>query len=239
MLNTRNRLINAAIIFSFLELALGIMVQTTSGMLNTTVSFAAIVLACAFAALMFTRTRDYVLTQLALVCTVFADLFLVVMSNPQRELAMLFFSVTQICYFLRIYFNQSERIHRKIHLILRICIIVVALTLTVIILKEKTDFLSLISLFYYANLVMNVVFAFTQIKKNIIFPIGLFLFAMCDMFIGFGVLGELYFILEKGTLLYWLANPGFNLAWVFYVPSQACLSLSLLKPKCLYLQKAC
>ena len=35
----------------------------------------------------------------------------------------------------------------------------------IIVLKEKTDFLSVISVFYFANLAINIVFAFVQKQK--------------------------------------------------------------------------
>jgi hypothetical protein len=56
------------------------------------------------------------------------------------------------------------------------------------------------------------------------------LFICCDVCIGLSLI-EGYLPLSKGSLLYHLAHPGFNLAWVFYVPSQALLALSLLPGK--------
>ena len=44
---------------------------------------------------------------------------------------------------------------------------------------------------------------------------------------GFSVLGE-YVSLSPDALLYRLVNPGFNLIWAFYLPSQVLLALSLL-----------
>lgn len=229
--DAKKKLLSIAIAFSIVELILGILVQTVGGAWNTVVSFAVVVLACAFAPLMLTRTNDYLFTQIALVCTVFADLFLVVITPQYRGLAMLFFSGTQICYFLRIFLGQENKKEKLVHLILRASLVVVALTATVAVLKENTDFVSLISLFYYANLIMNVIYAFVQRKKSLIFAIGLLLFALCDLFIGFSVLDDSYLKLTEGTILYWFAHPGFNLAWIFYVPSQALLPLSLLKIK--------
>lgn len=231
MINNKKRLLSLVAVFSAIELILAILVQITDGTLNKTVSFLVVILACAFVALFYAKTKEYYLTQIALVGTVFADFFLVVLDNGTRELAMVFFSITQICYFLRLYFGHTSKRERQIHLILRGIAIVTAMIATIIVLKEKTDFLSLISLFYYANLIINVVYAFVQVKKSLIFALGLVLFALCDLFIGFGVLGSSYLTLEQGTLWYWLAHPGFNLAWLFYVPSQALLALSLLKTK--------
>ena len=107
----------------------------------------------------------------------------------------------------------------------------IAIVITIIVLKEKTDALSLISLFYYANLIMNIVFAFMQTKKSTIFAIGLLLFAMCDFFIGLSVMADSYLQLSAENLLYKLNDLDFNFAWLFYVPSQACIALSLLKEK--------
>ena len=230
MKNTKRRLISVCSVFLGIELALGILVQTTSGTLNTVVSFGAIVLACLFAIVLYTRTKEYALTQIALACTVIADLFLVVLVS-HRELAMLSFSCTQICYFLRIYLEHKSQKERIIHLSVRGALVAIALILTAVVLKEKTDFLSLISLFYYANLLMNVIYSYMKFKRSMLFAIGLTLFALCDLFIGFGVLDELYMSAEKGTLIYWLSNPGFNIAWVFYGPSQAFLSCSRAKGK--------
>jgi hypothetical protein len=157
--------------------------------------------------------------------TVCADIFLVVL-NPRIQLpAMFFFSITQICYFLRIYFNEDLKT-RRLHIIIRLIVIVIALSTTALVLKDKTDFLSLISLFYYANLIMNIVFSFICQKKSILFSLGLILFACCDLLVGFNIMSGAYIDLNPGTFFYFLAHPGFNLAWIFYVPSQVLIAVS-------------
>jgi len=138
---------------------------------------------------------------------------------------MFFFSITQICYFFIIYFNQNNLKEKKIHIVIRSIVIIIALLLTFIVLKENTNLLSLISLFYYANLIMNIVFSFRMDNKSLIFSIGLILFACCDLLIGLDIMDSSFIQLKEGTILYFLANPGFNLAWMFYVPSQMLLGL--------------
>ncbi len=214
-------------IFITLELVLTVLVQLLSGRANTVVSFFAIVLACLFPILFINNSKDYKLTQIGLISTVFADLFLVVL-EPMRQLpAMFFFSITQICYLLRIYFNQENK---KIeHLIIRSIVIVISIIITILVLKDKTDFLSIISIFYYANLIMNIVYSFLTSQKSILLSIGLILFACCDLLIGISVLDSSYLNIPEGTLFYFLCHPGFNLAWLFYVPSQTLISLSVIK----------
>lgn len=216
-------------IFVIIEITFSILIQITSGDINTILSFSTIVLACIFPLLFMNRNRNYIYTQIGLVCTVCADLFLVVIEPMYQIPAMCFFSITQICYFLRIYFNQSSNKQKLIHLLIRIIMIVLVLIITVIVLKDKTDFLSIISMFYYTNLIMNIIFASIQYKKSLLFPIGLLLFACCDLLIGLDVLDSLYLEIKEGTFLSFLCNPGFNLAWVFYVPSQMFIALSMLE----------
>ena len=175
------------------------------------------------------RNRNYIYTQIGLVCTVCADLFLVVIEPMYQIPAMCFFSITQICYFLRIYFSQSSNKQKLIHLLIRIIMIVLVLSITTIVLKDKTDFLSIISMFYYTNLIMNIIFASIQYKKSLLFSIGLLLFACCDLLIGLDVLDSSYLEIKEGTFLSFLCNPGFNLAWVFYVPSQMFIALSMVE----------
>lgn len=227
MLKTQKRLISSIAVFSAIELTLGILVQTTSSTFNTVVSFLSVVIACAFVALAFSKTTTYLFTQIALVCTVFADLFLVVLTPINREAGMVFFALAQICYFLRIYFEQDSKKLKNAHIIARLSAIIVALSATVIVLKDKTDFLSLISLFYYANLITSIVFAFINGKKSLVFAIGLVLFAMCDALIGLSTMADLYISVAEGTLLYSIIHPSFDLAWVFYVPSQALIAISV------------
>lgn len=216
-------------IFVIIEITFSILIQITSGDINTILSFSTIVLACIFPLLFMNRNRNYIYTQIGLVCTVCADLFLVVIEPMYQIPAMCFFSITQICYFLRIYFNQFSNKQKLIHLLIRIIMIVLVLSITTIVLKDKTDFLSIISMFYYTNLIMNIIFASIQYKKSLLFPIGLLLFACCDLLIGLDVLDSLYLEIKEGTFLSFLCNPGFNLAWVFYVPSQMFIALSMVE----------
>ena len=228
-------------LFVISEVILGILVQTTSGTLNTTSSFLVVIIAFMFSIYILIEYiisngilsnnienntfKLLVLLSSGLLFTIFADLFLVVLNPMKQVLAMIFFSVTQICYFMIIYLNQEKK-NRIIHLIIRLSVIVIALLSTILVLKKNTDALSLISLFYYANLIVNIAFSFRVKKINLLLSIGLILFACCDLQIGLNIMASSYLPLKEGTILYFLAHPGFNLAWVFYVPSQILISLS-------------
>ena len=231
MLNNKKYKIPVAIAFSIIQAILFFLVQATSGKACIAVSYTVVVLCCLFALLYMEKSKDYIFTQIALICTIMADLFLVVIVPMKQLPAMIFFSGTQICYFLRLYFNSKSEKEKRIHLIIRTVASVVALILTVIVLKQKTDAVSLISMFYYANLIINIVFAFVQYKKSRLFAIGLVLFLGCDTLVGINALLTQYITSPNAQAICTAIFGSLNWAWIFYVPSQALLALSLTKFK--------
>ncbi len=219
------------IVFCLIEGVLGFFIQKLNGTLYSSVSFSSIILAFLFCFLLLKREFYHIITVFALFFTVCADFLLCGLVDFPfiKELAMCFFVGTQTCYFLRLYFNQQQK-QRTIHVIVRVVFSVFALTLTAIVLKENTNFLSLISLFYYANLIVNVVFAFIQVKRSPLLAIGLLLFALCDVFVGLGMI-ENFITIPDGSIIQRINNINLNMAWLFYVPSQTLLALSTIKSK--------
>ena len=93
-------------------------------------------------------------------------------------------------------------------------------------LREKTDALALISVCYYANVILNIVAAFRQFRSKPIFPIALVLFLLCDRVIGLQVAAGGYLPIGEDSWLYRLIFMNFNLSWFFYLPSQVLIALS-------------
>ncbi len=216
--------------FLVAELTLGILLQTLSGNASTWCSYAAVLLACLFAFLLFSNTSRYYFTQAALLATVCADYFLVLKGAEQKLISMLFFLVAQLCYFARICFTDTNEKCRTVHALLRIGVPILTLAITLLVLSKNADAVALVSMLYFANLVLNVVFAFALRERPPLFAVGLLLFACCDIFVGLSLI-EAYLPLAEGGLIWHLAHPGFNAAWVFYVPSQALITLSLAQRK--------
>ncbi len=214
-------------LFLFVEAVLGLLLQVLPGNINYYFSFAAIVFACLFCFTFAEGSLAYVTTQLALIFTVFADYFLLF---PERRqlLAMLFFSVVQLCYFLRILRLGKKGRSRRNHVFLRLAFSLFALLLTAVVLGEKTDALALVSLLYYANLLLNIVYAFASFRKAPLLAIGLLLFGLCDTVVGFECLSQ-YLPVSEDSFVYLITHLGFNLAWVFYLPAQALLAISIKK----------
>lgn len=204
---------------------LTVLVQTTGGTLNTVISYAAVILACLSNLLFFENNPRFWLMQVALICTVCADWFLLVQGSGY-EIGMCFFNVTQLAYAARTYLDGTPTA-RRVQTVVRPLAWVLAVASVFVILGERADMLSLISVFYFVNLALNIIFAFINIKRGILFPLGLVFFILCDIFVGFSQMGG-YLDIPEGSFAYWLAHPGFNAAWLFYVPSQGLLGTSLL-----------
>lgn len=227
MLKNKKILISASTLFTIVEIILSIMIQKAEGDVNRYASYLSVCIACLFAVLFIENTWKYKTTQLALIMTVLADYFLVMMDELQQFPAMIFFSVAQLAYFNRILLASDSRLERMCHLVVRCGAVIFTLALTLTVLGRKADAVSIVSMFYFANLVTNIIFSFVQFKKNFLLAIGLLLFACCDILVGFSCI-EAYIELTPGTFAHKLAHPGGNFAWMFYVPSQTLIALSLL-----------
>lgn len=210
-------------VFILLELALAVIIQLVSGVQYGISTLTSVTLACIVVGIFYKISDKHLLTLIALITTVCADLFLcgLVKFPNDRVVAMVFFCVTQICYFLRIYINQEYTSSKRLHLALRVALPAVAIIATLIVLKDNANTLAIISMFYFANLLLNVVYSFIQFKRAPLFAIGLTCFALCDLLIGFEVLTEFMTI---PPFIKAINDIDLNLAWVFYVPSQTLIA---------------
>ena len=227
MIKNKKLLIVLLAIFIFVQVTLGVLLQTSQDKFCINLRYTAVILACLFCILFASKTLSFAFTQIALVFTVCADYFLVYIPEIKQLPAMIFFSMAQIAYFLRLYFEDGDQKRKKVHLIIRASSSLIILIITLAVLGKSCDALALVSMFYYANLVLNAVFAFIGFGKNPILPIAFTLFILCDTVIGLGVL-RAYMPGLEGAFIYKLIHPGFDLAWAFYLPSQALLAISLL-----------
>lgn len=224
----RNKiLLPSVFLFVAAEYVFAILAQTAKDAVWNISSFSSIVLVTLFFALFFEKSYDYLFTQLALVFTVAADYFLVLNDAEQKLPAMVCFTLVQLFYLVRIHVNLSGKRARLVHLATRCSAGVLAIALTLLVLGNGADALAVISVFYYSMLITNIIFAFMLRPACPVFAIGLLLFLGCDTFVGLGMIDE-YLPVAEGSVLYYLAHPPINMAWLFYTPSQTLLGLSLL-----------
>lgn len=190
--------------------------------------FTAVAIAFGASFLFFSIKDKTYLTHTALLFTVISDVFLVLCEPQLKTLSMITFSITQIMYAVRILMETRSKIIKIVHIILRVGLSLLVVAISTLVLKENTDFLSLISMFYFTNLALNVLMSFYNKDSSILFQIGLFLFMLCDLFVGFGQL-EAYLAISETSLLYKMAHSSFNFIWLFYVPAQTLLAISITK----------
>ena len=217
---------SAVALFFAAETALGILFQTGYGN-GAVLRYATVLLACLFCGLLAERSWAYYLTQLALLLTACADWFLVLPSPPNQLPGMVFFSLAQLAYGARLCLAEPSPRRRRVQLWARVLLSAAALTATVLVLGKGTDAVALVSMLYYANLILNLILAWTQLPKQAIMAVGLTLFLLCDTLIGLAFLDG-YIPIGEESVIYRIIHPGFDLAWAFYLPSQMLLAVSLL-----------
>ncbi len=225
----RNKTALGASILLFLvaEVTLSVLLHTVPRG-GRILSYAVVVLAFGFCLLLYRRSAIWCFTSAALLFTLCADYFLVLRGDRYLA-AMLFFSVVQLLYAGRLLSREAKR-RRALHLGIRGGTVLAALAATCLVAGENTDALALVSLFYFADLLVNTLFAFLDTRGRGLLPYGLLLFVLCDIFVGFSML-RAYLPLGDGALISFLTSPPVNMAWVFYAPSQTLLSLSVLDEK--------
>ena len=181
--------------------------------------YGAIVACFLFAALHLKKGNRWIVA--GLLFTLGADYCLVVCQPIQQLWGMVFFLGTQTCYAICLWLRRKN----WGLLWARLGLVVVAEAVTVIVLGKNADPLALVSLAYYAMLIMNILVAFTQWKKDRLLPIALVLFLLCDTVIGLQVMSGGYLPIAEGSVLHRIIFSGFNLSWFFYLPSQVLLAL--------------
>lgn len=216
------------LIFCMCELVLSILVHTSSSSLDYIYCYICVLLAFFGVFAFFKLNKRFLFTALALFFTAIADIYLVVL-DKYYLIGVLVFLVAQVCYALRIFVDTKSKTINIIHLIVRLSVSILGVFIVYIVLLEDTDILSVVSVIYYLNLILNCVFSFILVKDsrfNLILAIGFLMFAFCDIFVGIGNF-ESYFNIPYGSILYKIIHHKINFSWVFYIPSQTLLSLSL------------
>ena len=226
MLKNRTWLSLSVALFFTVETVLGILFQTGRGN-GAHLRYATVVLACLFCILLLEKSWEYLMLQLALIATVWADYYLVRPSAPNQLPGMIFFSMTQISYALCLSFTETDPRRLRLWLWTRIGLSAVAVAATFAVLGKGADAVAVVSMFYYANLVLNIIMAWAQLPRRAVMAVGLTLFLCCDTVIGMAFLDD-YLPISETSVIYRIIHPGFDLAWAFYLPSQMLLSVSLL-----------
>lgn len=214
----KKRLIAA--LFLLIELPLYHMILTTGGDKLVYSSFISIVVCCIYALIW---AKNEPLTAAGLTCTMMADYFLVICDPIERTWGMVFFLAAQSLYAIRLH----RLIRGRVFLTLRIGILSLGAAVAWMVLGDKTDLLSILSILYYSNLILNIFAAFSQFKVEKLAAIGFLLLILCDTVIGLQVACNGYLPISENSIIYNIIFMDFHLSWFFYLPSQILLALSV------------
>ena len=212
------------LIFIILEAVMFCLIFNNDLAVNVT-SYVSICICLLFTIISFDNTFDRLLVTLGLTFTVGADTFLVLMSNGNKIIAMCLFITVQTIYLIRLITIEKSNKLRIVNLSSSALLILIALASTFIVLLERTDALSLLSIIYFAMLISNVIFALISFKTLPLFGIGLILFAICDFLVGLDFL-YIYINIPDNSIIDRIISVPINLAWIFYLPSQVLIALS-------------
>ncbi len=149
--------------------------------------------------------------------TSIADYYLILQNN-NYEIGVIAFGMTQICY--NGYLTAKKKLQYRRNLCV-IQILVAGLTgFRICVMQKQCLLLFWIVSLYVTIFISNLLVAIKAFSKQILFTIGLILFFMCDLCVGLSN-AELAGIQIKYQNIYaWLI-------WIFYIPSQVCISLFL------------
>ena len=178
------------------------------------------------------RNKETIFITIGLFFTLCADFFLVPKINIHGYIifsplgGMISFSLMQISYAIYLFLSQDIK-YKKIHIIFRSIASILGIIFPLVLFQQDVDMVVILTGFYVANFIVSIIFAFINYRKNSLFAIGLTLFILCDIATGLASGVELgYLSIPEGSLISWIAFPGFNLGWIFYIPAQVLIVLS-------------
>lgn len=186
---------------------------------STLVKYFGVVACFLFAILCVNSGRDGVFVCVALVFTLVADWFLLVI-NERFIFGVGAFLVVQSIYFLRLTKDGVKPLRSALTRGFIIIVVIIVLSLL-----KLLNLLTALVAIYFVSLVSNTVDAYTlfgERTENKLFAIGMSLFVLCDLSVGFNNLSS---YIDVSSISGFIRIASFAM-WVFYLPSQVLIALS-------------
>ena len=168
------------------------------------------------------RNSNTLIFVIAFLFTILADTNLLILDD-NYELGILAFIIVQFAYFWYILKNMYTKDNYGYLIAIRLITIVIGVIASLIVQIDKL--LVCLVIIYISNLVINLIISIIPRKRNLLFSLGLFLFLLCVICVGCYNIGDIIDI-SNTSLFYKIANLPFNIAWLFYHPSQVLLAIS-------------
>jgi len=159
------------------------------------------------------------LTTAALFFTIIADIFLILLGR-YYAIGLIFFNIVQLLYAARIFRNRDDNKYLRpllIQITLRAVTALVAVIAVTLILEF--DWVLILVAVYATNFLYNLIFLGFRFKRDVMFGVGLVLFAFCDIFVGLLNLPDYTDITINRSVI-------FALMAICYIPSQIIIAIS-------------
>ena len=192
---------------------------------NETIADYIVVISCFLFSLVYfiiKRNSNTLIFVIAFIFTILADTNLLILDD-NYELGILAFIIVQFAYFWYILKNMYTKDNYSYLIAIRLITIVIGVIASLIVQTDKL--LVCLVIIYISNLVINLIISIIPRKRNLLFSLGLFLFLLCDICVGCYNIGDIIDI-SNTSLFYKITNLPFNIAWLFYHPSQVLLAIS-------------
>lgn len=223
----KNKIINLiSAIFVGVQLGFYIIIMGELSSNENVLTFLSVITSFVFSILMISQKKQAFLTSFALLFTVISDVFLMLVHPIKQDVAMTTFSIAQLLYCYRLLVEMNREKERVIHLIVRAVLCAVIEIIAIIVVGTSFDVIVALSVFYFANLVMNLLSSFRKFDASPYLAIGFLCFIMCDVVVGLSMAVDVYLTIPETSIFYNIAHPQVNLVHMFYVPSQTLIALS-------------
>lgn len=217
------------VVFILIQFSIWLKLIFDYGEWGTYLSYGTVVFCFVYSLFFLGKQKDSIFQSGAFFFTCIADYFLILLGGQNKTLAMCAFLCAQIFYACRVYLLAKSEKEKRLQILLRVSLGVVGAVATFVVLKEKTEALFVISVVYYVQLLLSMVFSFLHFKDGLsakLLAIGLLSFALCDISIGFDFLIGIFSLGEESILYFIVHKMPVSMVTLFYPPSQTLLCAS-------------
>ena len=161
--------------------------------------------------------------KIGFLCTLIADYFLTLQRTNQLGVTV-FFLLAQVSYALILAYINPTKMKQSIWI--RAILLSILFLVALFVVSGSFDALLIVALLYYGMLVSNAIIATLQFRLNPHLAIGLILYIGCDTLVGLSQ-SAAYITIAQTSIWYYLLHFPIDLVWLFYLPSQVFIALSV------------
>ena len=150
-------------LFIAVQLVLYVIIMGGYASNKSVATYLPVITAFIFSAIILAKDKRSYFLALALLFTVISDTFLMLVKPLRQDIAMLTFSIAQLFHFARLFVDIKSKKEKIIELVVRFSLCLIVEIIAVIVTKNAFDLVVAFSVFYFVNLIMNLILC--SVKK--------------------------------------------------------------------------